>query len=485
MPKTWIVGRRLTALLDRLRHRAQPTSWALLFGTVSLGCFTVLLITGVILMVVYDGSGELITYDGSYALLQGITVSRAFASTMELSFEVPGGLLVRQAHHWAALVLPASMLMQLAGAFFTGATRRPRHWAWVLLVAAFLVVLVCGWSGYALPDDNLSGTGLRIVQGTTLALPFIGTWFTGLLFGGEFPGRVIEHLYLIHLITPVVLVLIGALRLWLGGRRGPVQPPDGRAPDPVVGLPVWPQVAVRAGGLFMITLGVLVIMAGTMTVSPVWRYGPASPGNAYAGSQPDWYTAFLDGALRLVPPGWEVFLWGRTWSFAVLVPLAAIGAFFTLLLAWPFVEERLTGRTERPLPQRPRDHPNRTGFGAAGVTFYGVLWLSGSADLLATQFHLSFEGVIRVFRILVLIGPFLAFAVTRAVCLGLQTADRERQQHGAETGQLVRLVNGGYVERHDPAPAARTEPAALDASGRQRNTTDAAPSPPLADAARR
>ena len=344
MPKTWILGRRLTAHLDRLRHRAQPTSWSLLFGTVSVACFTVLLITGLILMMVYDGSGELITYDGGYSLLRGVAVSRAFASTMELSFEVPGGLLVRQAHHWAALMLPASMLMQIAVAFFSGAARRPRQWAWVLLVVAFLVVLVCGWSGYALPDDNLSGTGLRIVQGTALALPFIGTWLTGLLFGGQFPGRVIENLYLIHLISPAALVLIVALRLRLQ-RPSRVGAAPRRRPrsGAVVGLPVWPQVAVRLGGLFMITLGVLIIMAGTMTISPVWRYGPASPSNAYAGSQPDWYTAFLDGALRLVPPGWEVTLGGRTWTLAVLVSLAAIGVFFTLLLAWPFVEERLTG----------------------------------------------------------------------------------------------------------------------------------------------
>ena len=481
------VSRHVTAHLDRLRHRARPTSWGLLFGTVSLACFMVLLITGLILMVVYDGSGELITYDGSYTLLQGVPVSRAFASTMELSFEVPGGLLVRQAHHWAALVLPASMLMQLAGAFFTGAGRRPRHWAWVLLVMTFLVVLVCGWSGYGLPDDNLSGTGLRIVQGTALALPFVGAWLTGLLFGGEFPGRVIENLYLIHLLSPAALVLITALRLRLRGRGGQVQRPGhGRDPEPVVGLPVWPQVAVRLGGLFMITLGVLIIMAGTMMITPVWRYGPASPSNAYAGSQPDWYTAFLDGALRLVPPGWEVTLGGRTWTLAVLVPLAAIGVFFTLLLAWPFVEERLPGRCEDPVPQRPSDHPTRTGVGAAGIAFYGVLWLSGSADLLDTQFHLSFEGVIRVLRVLVVVGPLLAFALARAVCLGLQAGERERQQHGPESGRIIRLPSGGYVDVHEAPPSRFAPPAALESTpDHQPDATDHPPAPPLAGAVRR
>ena len=482
------VSRRVATRLDRLRHRAQPTSWSLLFGTVSVACFTVLLITGLILMVIYDGSGELITYDGSYSLLRGTAVSRAFASTMDLSFEVPGGLLVRQAHHWAALVLPASMLMQIAVAFFSGAARRPRHWAWVLLVVAFLVVLVCGWSGYALPDDNLSGTGLRIVQGTALALPFIGTWLTGLLFGGQFPGRVIEHLYVIHLIGPAALVLIVALRLRLSGRRRSVQRPDhGRTAEAVVGLPVWPQVAVRLAGLFMITLGVLMIMAGTMTISPVWRYGPSSPGNAYAGSQPDWYTAFLDGALRLVPPGWEVVLGGRTWTLAVLVPLAGIGVFFTLLFAWPFVGERLIGERGGSVLQRPRDHPARTGVGAAGIAFFGVLWLSGSADLLATQFHLSFEGVIRILRVILVVGPLLAFMVARAVCLALQAGEREQQQHGAESGRIVRLPSGGYVDVHDALPASRfPAPAALaSVPEHQPDATDHATTARLTDVVRR
>ena len=96
------------------------------------------------------------------------------------------------------------------------------------------------------------------------------------------------------------------------------------------------RTAARATGLFFITAGVVVLMAATLTISPVWLYGPSSPGNAYAGSQPDWYTAFLDGALRLVPPGWEISWLGRTWTLAILIPLAAILLFFTLVATYPF-----------------------------------------------------------------------------------------------------------------------------------------------------
>ena len=149
------------------------------------------------------------------------------------------------------------------------------------------------------------------MQGTTLAVPVVGTWLTWALFGGEFPGRIIEHLYLVHLLASAVIIGLVVLRLRAAWRLGPVQlPGPGRTADRVVGLPFWPQAAVRVGGLLSATLGVITLLAGTLTISPVWRYGPSSPGNAYAGSQPDWYTAFLDGALRLVPPGWEVIIAG-------------------------------------------------------------------------------------------------------------------------------------------------------------------------------
>ena len=169
-------------------------------------------------------------------------MSRGVASTLRLSFDVPGGLLVRQAHHWAALLLPAALLLQLAGAFFTGAFRRPRRRLWVLLVVTSCVVLAAGWSGYALPDDSLSGTGLRIVQGTTLAVPFVGTWLTWALFGGEFPGRIIEHLYVVHLLASAVIIALvvlgcarpgGSVRCSCRGRAQ--RRPGGRAPGLAAG----------------------------------------------------------------------------------------------------------------------------------------------------------------------------------------------------------------------------------------------------------
>ena len=177
---------------------------------------------------------------------------------------------MRQAHHWAALLLPASLILQLVVTFFTGGFRRPRRLGWVLLFLILIVALVGGWSGYALPDDLLSGTGLRIVEGIVLGIPVVGTSIASILFGGAFPGSVIEHLYPIHVaLVPGALIVLLAARIRVGWLRKPAQfAGPGRTERNVVGITLLPAAATRAVGLFAIVTGVLVLVAATVTISP-------------------------------------------------------------------------------------------------------------------------------------------------------------------------------------------------------------------------
>ena len=475
-----VIGRRLVAFRLELTHRRVPLHWSNLFGVVALTSTIILFVTGILLMFVYQPSSDRTTYDGSYSPLQGTEVSEAFDSVMTLSFETPGGLLLRQLHHWSALLLPAALILQLLVMFFTGGFRRPRRGSWVLLVVLFVVALAGGWSGYALPDDMLSSSGLRIVQGIILGIPVVGTWISALLFGGEFPGSIIENLYPIHiLIVPVVLVGLILARARLSYRHKPAQfAAPGRDENRIVGIPLLPNAASLAAALMALVSGVLILMSATVTVTPTWTYGPADPSNASAGSQPDWYTGFLDGALRLVPPGWEVEWLGRTWTLSVLIPLAAIGVFLLLVAVYPFLEGWISGdRTEHHILDRPRNTATRTGIGVAGMVFYGVLWAAASADVASVAFRLSFESIILTLQILLLLGPPAAFEITRRVCLALQKKDREIALHGYETGRIVRLPGGEYVEMHQPVDVyerwrliAHTHPTALparpDAAGR-------------------
>lgn len=457
LPSGAVVVARVTALREALRRRAVPNRWSHVFGIASVGCLVILLVTGVALMFFYAPSGALTQYRGSYRPLSGVVVSKAYASTVHLSFEVRGGLLLRQLHHWAALLLPASVTVQLLVTFFTGEYRRPRRAQWVLSVAIFGLVLAGGWSGYALPDDMLAGTGMQITQGVTLAIPFVGTTAARLLFGGSYPGRIIEHLYPIHVaVVPVLLVALLVLRGRLWWIRGPAQPRGpGRTSTTIVGMRLYPVATIRAAGLLLVVTGSVTVISAIATISPLWLYGPADPTNASAGSQPDWYTGFLDGALRLVPSGWEVTWRYRTWTLAILIPLAVVTAFLALVALSPFIEEHLTAdHRDHHLLDRPRDKPTRTGVGAAGIVFYCTLWFAAAADVIATVFHVSFENVILLLQVTLVVGPPLALILVRAICVELQARDRDIQVNGVETGRVIRLPNGGYVEVHRPIDAA-------------------------------
>jgi ubiquinol-cytochrome c reductase cytochrome b subunit len=447
------VGGAVRRTRDEARERRVQPTWTSLLGAVSMASAAVLLVTGVILMFFYVPSSQPVTYQGGYAPLHGVEVSKAFASTLGLSMDVSGGLLLRQAHHWAGLLLPAALILQLLTTFFSGAFRGPRRWAWALLVLLIVAVLADGWSGYALPDDLLSGTGLRIVEGIVLAIPLVGTWISALLFGGAFPGAIIENLYPLHVATfPIVIVALIVLRARVAWRAGPTRIPVAH-PRPAQPIPFF-SAAARSASVASITAGILLLMGAAVTISPVWLSGPSDPGSASAGSQPDWYTGFLDGALRLVPPGWE-FVWlGRTWTLAVLVPLAVIGVFILAVLVHPWLERWLTRDTSDPtLLDRPRNMPARTALGVAALAFYGTLWGAASADVIAHLFRLDLEAVIVTFQVLLFAGPVIGFVVTRRIALGLQARDADQLAHGFETGRIVRLPGGDYEEIHRPLDA--------------------------------
>lgn len=453
LQSTTIFRHQIGHLAADLRRRRVPNHWTNLFGVVTVACLLTVTITGLLLMFFYTSSSVVTTYTGPYLPLQGARVSQAFASAMRITFEVPGGLLLRQIHHWAALLLPASIIMQILITFFTGAFRRPRRGMWVLLFLIYLFSLVGGWSGYALPDDMLSGTGLQITAGIASGIPLVGTWLSFLLFGGEFPGEVIEHLYPIHVVVvPVILIAFVALHGLSAWHHKPAQfDGPGRTEKNIIGVSLLPVAATKAGGLLAIVIGILVFISSMVTVNPIWLYGPAAPGNASAGSQPDWYTGFLDGALRLVPPGWEIVWLDRTWTLAILVPLLVVTLYLLAVAVYPFIEEWVTGdQREHHLLSRPRNTPTRTGIGVAAVLFYLSLWLAGGADLIATGFRLSFESVIGFLQVALIVCPWLGFVIARTVCLGLQQKDREILLHGFETGRIVRLPGGEYVDVHQP-----------------------------------
>lgn len=437
-----------------LGRKVFPDHWSFLLGEVALYCFVVLLITGTFLTLFFQASMVEEVYQGPYVPLKGVEMSAAMASTMDLSFSVRGGLLIRQAHHWSALLFNAAIALHLLRVFFTGAFRKPRELNWVVGFLLFVLAIAEGFTGYSLPDDVLSGNGLRIADGVAKSIPVVGTFVSFLLFGGEFPGTaIVGRLYALHiLLLPAVMLLLIALHLvFVVMHKHTQYPGPGRSNANVVGYPILPGYAAKAGGFLFIVFGVILALAAFVGINPIWRYGPYDPSPVSAGTQPDWYVGFIDGILRLVPMGWESEWLGYTWSWNIIIPVLVLVTFLGLIAVFPFLEGWLSqDRREHHVLQRPRNAPVRTGVGAAAITFYAVLWAAASSDLIASHFQLGVEGVVTVLQVLVFLGPVLAFFTARSICRGLQHRDRSVLLHGRETGRIVRLPGGRYAEVHAP-----------------------------------
>ena len=420
-----------------------PDHWSFQLGEIALYSFVVLLATGVYLSLFFESSLSRTVYDGGYAPLAGTEVSRAYASAVRLSFDVPAGLLIRQTHHWAALVFVVAIVMHLMRIFFTGAFRKPRELNWMIGLTMLGLALVEGFAGYSLPDDLLSGMGLAIAQAVAMSIPLIGGDVTYALWGGEFPGSPEFHsrLFITHvLLLPGALAVLIALHLALVVRQRHTQfPGPGRTERNDVGSPMWPGYALRSLSLLAAVCAVLFLLGGLVQINPIWQWGPYEIWEGTNGAQPDWYLGWLIGALRLMP-NWEPHVAGYTlvpnpfWGGA-LFPAGLFG----LLYAWPLIEQRLITRdtSRHELLDRPRDNPVRTAAGVAILTLVVLVFGFGSSDRALVTAGFAYSLQLTVTRVAVFVLPPVAFLVALRVCREL----RDRDAHP------LREWDGGYVRR--------------------------------------
>ncbi|MBE1548822.1 ubiquinol-cytochrome c reductase cytochrome b subunit [Mycobacterium sp. OAS707] len=452
-----------SAAVRRQLNKVFPTHWSFLLGEIALYSFIVLLITGVYLTLFFDASMAEVTYNGVYQPLRGVQMSKAFASALDISFEVRGGLFVRQVHHWAALMFSAAIMVHLARIFFTGAFRRPREANWVIGSLLLILSMFEGYFGYSLPDDLLSGIGLRAaLSSITMGIPVVGTWMHWALFGGDFPcgglgyqcsadGVLLPRMYALHilLIPGIILALIGVHLALVWFQKHTQFPGPGRTERNVVGVRVMPVFAVKSGAFFAMTTGILGLMGGLLQINPIWQLGPYKPSQVSAGSQPDFYMMWTEGLARIWPP-WEFYPFGHTIPAVVGVALG-MGLVFTLLIAYPFIEQKVTGdKAHHNLLQRPRDVPVRTAIGAMAIAFYMVLTLAAMNDVIAWKFHISLNATTWIARIGMVVLPAIVYYIAYRWCVGLQRSDRAVLEHGIETGIIKRLPHGAYIELHQP-----------------------------------
>ncbi|MHC5257324.1 cytochrome bc1 complex cytochrome b subunit [Streptomyces sp. UC4497] len=450
----WADGRLgIYQLAKSQMRKVFPDHWSFMLGEICLYSFIILILTGTFLTFFFDPSTQEVIYDGEYVPLKGIRMTQAYESTVRISFEVRGGLLIRQIHHWAALVFVAGMMVHMMRVFFTGAFRKPRELNWVFGWTLLFLGIITGLTGYSLPDDLLSGTGLKFAQGAVLSVPIVGTYLAMFLFGGEFPGDdFISRLYPIHiLLLPGIMLGLVALHLILVFYHKHTQfAGPGRSEKKVIGAPFFPIYVAKAGGFFFLVFGVLAVLGAVATINPVWAFGPYRTDIVTTGAQPDWYLGFSEGLIRVMP-AWEINAWGHTLQLGVFLPFTLFPVILSFMAVYPFLESWITGdKREHHVADRPRNKPVRTGIGVAWLTLYAVLLIGGGNDIVATQLHLSINAITWFVRISCFVAPVLAFIITKRICQGLQHRDREKALHGRESGQIRRLPHGEFIEVHEP-----------------------------------
>jgi ubiquinol-cytochrome c reductase cytochrome b subunit len=437
-----------------------PDHWSFLLGEIALYSFIILLLTGTFLTFFFKPSMTAVVYHGTYTKLDGVRMSEAYASTLNISFDVRGGLLMRQIHHWAGDLFLAAILAHMLRIFFTGAYSKPRELNWLIGIVMLTLAMLEGLFGYSLPDDLLSGTGLRILEGVLMGIPIVGTYGSFFLFGGEFPGHdIVPRLYIIHvlLIPALLLALISAHLFFMWHQKHTQMPGKEHTEQNVVGQPLYPYFMAKTGAWFLFIFGALALLSAFAQINPIWLYGPYNPAQISAGSQPDFYMGLLEGSLRMMP-NWA---WnfgnptgGYTIAWNVFIPgLLPIGLLLTLAALWPFIERWATGdKLEHHINDRPRDAATRTAIGMAAVVFYGILWLEGANDVIADHLNISLYLTTEIARYAIFIGPIVAYWLTKRICLGLQRKDTESLLHGYETGIIRMTPEGEFLEVERPLP---------------------------------
>jgi quinol---cytochrome-c reductase cytochrome b subunit len=435
-------------LLDKIF----PDHWSFMLGEIALYSFVVLLATGVFLSLYFVPSTNQVVYHGTYKPLNGQWVSEAYRSTVNISFDVRGGLLVRQMHHWAADIFTGSIVLHMGRIFLTGAFRKPRELNWTIGILMLILAIFEGFIGYSLPDDLISGTGLRIGYSIAESIPLVGSYLVSFLWGGRFPGDIIiPRFFIIHvLIIPLVLLGLIAAHLGLLVRQKHTQfPGEGRTEHNVVGSPMFPTFAAKTTGfLFMVTAATALLGAWAQ-INPIWQFGSYDASKISYAVQPDWYMGWLDGALRIMP-SWEFAGVGHTIPFEVFLPSVVFpGLIFTIALLWPSIERRFTGDNEiHHLLDSPRNRPKRTAAGVAMFALLFTLFAASSTDVMANFFHVSLNATLWFFRIAVIVAPIIAGLVTYQLCREMQGV------HGVGKRKRAVIVRRSAEGEYTTVPAA-------------------------------
>jgi ubiquinol-cytochrome c reductase cytochrome b subunit len=430
------LGRRAARSLDRrlragkfFQHALDhvfPDHWSFMLGEVALYSFLVLVITGTFLAMFYNSSSAKVIYRGSYAPLNGVEMGACYRSLIHISFDVPAGMLIRQMHHWAALIFVAAIAAHLVRIFLTAAYRRPREINWIIGLTLLILALANGYFGYSIGGDLLSGAGLRICYAIFMSIPVIGQWMAFLFLGSTVPASVtIPRMYSLHIfLIPALIAFLLVLHIGIIWRQYHTNyPGPRRTDDTIVGSRLWPSYTFKSIGLFFLLFGAVAMLGGLVQIDPVWVYGPYDPMAILPGAQPDWYLGWIEGAMRLFP-GVNLrigpYLVPEVFFPTVLMPALVFG----FLYLYPFLEEILSfDRQDHNVLLLPYQQPITAALGSWLFMFLLIMFVAGGDDVIAVATDTSVVTIRAILRMLALGVPPLTAAVVYFLC------ERARRRH--------------------------------------------------------
>jgi ubiquinol-cytochrome c reductase cytochrome b subunit len=406
-----------------------PDHWSFYLGEFALYAFGLLVATGVWLTFVYDDS-----------------TSRAYASVVALSRDAPVGYLMRQVHHWSAVTFVAAILVHMARIFFTAAFRKPRELNWVVGVLLLVLASLAGFTGYSLPNDALSGTGVRIADSVLLSLPFAGPWFADVFTGGGYPGPLLlSHLYTIHIFyLPVTIAILLSAHLGMVAYQKHTQFVADLAH--VVGRRFWPDYALRMLAALGATVAVILALAGTFEINPIEQYGEYRDYIVPNPASPDWYAAFLDGALRL-GPAFEPRIAGHPipavfWP-GVLLP----GIVLAVVIGWPWIDSFVTHDARKhDVLVAPSGAPWRVGAGATLIVAGFMLTLAASDDSQSRTLHVSVTALVTFYRWALPLASLGVGAIAVVLARNVRARVGKRRSEPERVIALRRNARGGFDE---------------------------------------
>jgi len=313
---------------------ASAASWFYVFGSGTLLCFVIQIITGICLAFIYVPSA-----------------SDAYASLEYLTFKQPLGWLLRAIHYWGSNFMVAIMTVHIAQVFLFGAFKYPRELTWISGVALLFCTLGMAFTGQVLRFDQDAYWGLGIGAAVMGRVPLIGANLVRLMLGGSIiAGETLSRFFTLHVfLIPGLIIALVSLHLRLVLTKGINEfPTPGKLVEKDAydeeykallkkeGVPFFPNAAgkdlVFAG---LVTTGIVLC---AVYFGPKGPIGAPDPTLIDTTPRPDFFFLSLFAALALLPAYSETFL-------LLTAPIVMI----VILLALPFI----SGTGEKSVRRRP------------------------------------------------------------------------------------------------------------------------------------